>query len=120
MEEENDDALFSLERDRELLALLALLRDSSSKRILARKGHVQEAVDVLVLIVDVGHEGGCFFMFWGGKKREKGESTEIDDERIFRSLFLLRLPVGGSTFFTNMKMAFSGEIFSFYFAVVVW
>ena len=65
-------ALVSLD-DQELallLALLLLLRNdtSSSKRVLPRKRHVKEAVDVLVLVVDVCHERGCSFfcLFCGG------------------------------------------------------
>lgn len=58
--QKNGALFFSLDGQELLLALLLLRNDtSSSKRVLPRERHVQEAVDVLVLVVDVCHEGGC-------------------------------------------------------------
>ena len=48
-------------------------------------------------------------------RKEKGEGRNEGRSLLFRLFFSssLRVPVGGSTFLTNMKMAFSGEICHF-------
>ena len=72
-------ALFFSLDDRLFLLLLGndASSPSSAKRVLPRKGHVQEAVDVLVLVVDVCHEGGCFFYFFVWWKKSRRERKKV-------------------------------------------